>query len=270
MQFFLKLPTDRTLVYTSGPTDKIIDVKRQAIRRMRENDKVDIPLVMVYSMYIAYNGKLLFDHYLVKDYVAKDTTMHLYFRSGIVAKDRTQEFIIYVNIDGYKNVPKFSVFCSPDDPIEYLVKCIIEELYMIQKHSFTYDSVCVMYNNLILNPNKNFAEYDQISSSYMKFKNDDNLFDNTTLIGDFLHQYPNGYYCMSVGDRKDKKPHLILKKRNVVFKEIKMNTPCIICENFYAMETPYVMITPCCRKRVCTRCMKRILDHHKCTCGESC
>jgi hypothetical protein len=271
MQIFLKLPTDKTLVYISEPTDKIIDVKRYALQKIKEIEKIDVSLVMVYHMYINYNGKILYDDYLVKEHVVKNTTMHLHIRSGYFQKDRTQEFIVSVDINEYKLPRFFSVFCSPDDTIEYLIQYILEKLYLIKKHDLTLNDIAITYNNTYLHPNKHFAEYNQISSSYLKLKQNDNLFENSTIIGDFLHQSPNGYYYMSLGDRKDKKPHLIFRKehpsisilkkeKNALF--LKKNSSCDECDN------PYVMVTPCCRNRICTSCMKYILYGHVChLCG---
>lgn len=259
MQIFLKLPTDKTIVYISEPKDKIINIKRHAIQRMRSMHNADISPMMIYSMYVVYNGKCLFDDYLIEDYVVKDTTLHLHFRSGFFPKNRLQEFIVSTDINWHKNLSNVSVFCSPDDTIEYLIRYILEELYTLQKHDLTSNDVIITHNGWSLNPKKQFAEYNGLSSSYFKFRHNDNLFDKTTIIGDFLHQCQNGEYCISVSERKNKKPHLILEKINAIFPEISLS--CVGCYKSYNM------ITPCCRKRICTQCMKQILDNHVCICG---
>ena len=258
MQIFLKLPTDKTLVYESKHDEKIINVKRQVIKRMRNMYNIDIAPMMVYSMYAVYNGKCLLDNNIIENHMIKDTTLHLHFRTGILKKNRSQEFIIHTNINDHTNITNLSVFCSPDDTIEYLIKYILEELHTLQEHDLTVNDVVFTYDNLLLHPKKEFGEYDQFSSSYIKFKQDDHLLNKTTIIGDFLYTVPNGNHCISVSNRKDKKPQLILKKANVTFPEVDVS--CIGCDKAYHM------ITPCCRKRICVVCLKLIFDRNECIC----
>ena len=243
MQLFLRLPTDKTITYMPEEGARIIDAKRYTIHKLQTMYNLDISIMAIYSMYTTYSGKCLANDYLLEGNVTNNTTLHMFFKSNNHAKNRLQEFLISVDIDGY-DVKSFTAKCSPDDYIQYLLNYILEELFSIQKHDLMTDDVMIMYENEPLNPEKRFAEYNEISTSYIQLN----------LKEESYSRFSNQRECVSIGNRIDMKPHFIFKRKTNGLSFTKMSNHCENCEYHYDM------ISICCRKKICFGCMEKSFE----------
>lgn len=257
MQIFIKLPNGKTAVYTPETGSKVIDLKRFVLQKMRDDYGGYISNMLIYSMHPHYY-KFLRDHYVIEEFVSNNSTIEMTIKSSKYLKNnKTQSFLIHIDLEGYGNLDDILVYCAPEDNIEYLLNYVLEELYSIKKHHLTSNDVSISYKGNVLESNKLFAEYNTISKSFVQFTTKDGVFNNLVTVGEILNKFSNFHHCIPIGERNDQLPHLIISK-NENHTISAVDYKCKLCEKYYDM------LFPCCREKVCFSCANKMVKYAEC------
>lgn len=130
-------------------------------------------------------------------------------------------------------------------------------MYDKKKHNFLYSDMELRYNDKILHPMKQLANYSNISRSYILFNNQDEIVSTDKLKG-LLFANDCYYHNLIIGN-KIKTPTLILSiKKNYIPKKLEIK--CKLCDKI----NNFPLILPCCRKYCCNNCEKLFKNKENC------
>ncbi|ARF09966.1 ubiquitin family protein [Indivirus ILV1] len=241
MQIFIKLSEGKTLTYiTKSENDNIIMMKRDIAKKINMPQKHDI-----YSLFLTYFGKQLYDHQKIIDTLHNEATIHVIFKCMSGPTNNTIETeSVYVN-DISKEV---QVSYFPNDTIMSIQQQVLEIL--VNERYVSDDSLLFNFHmrlgDKIIPLNSVTGEYAELSPAFILFNKQD--FSNQSYYFGKKIDLDGPYYqIVPIGERKKNKKNLKFYFGKAPY-EIICNNNCVSCPNSYNI------ITPCCRKKICKNC----------------
>lgn len=251
MDVTIKLPDGNKLDVLVDDKTTVFDLKRIIRDKTRNDILTDDYKMTPYRINLIYKNKMLTDSDILSDNLIDDDTKIIHFVCRLVGGPvihRTQQFMIHIDMDEFKDVLDFVVMCSPHDTIGYLLKYVLEHIYITHKHTLTTNNITVTYNNELLHSSKYFAEYKKISRSFVIFNNHDDVINEKSVVGHLMKNHSDYYHLVEIGDREDDCPYLIISNKcDTIYGPI--NSKCCMCNT-----NDYHIIEPIKRDKLCNKC----------------
>ena len=254
MNITIKLPDGNTLDISTDNKATVFDLKRIIRDKTRDDVLTDEYKMTPYKINLIYKNKMLTDSDILSDnLINKDTKIinFVYRLVGGPIINRTQKFMVHIDMDEFKDMSDFVIMCSPYDTISYSLKYVLEHVYIIHKHNLTKNDITISYNGILLHPEKYFAEYKNLSKSFIIFNNQNDVINEKSTIGYLMKNHSDYYHLVETGYRDDDFPYLVVSnKYNETYEPI--NSKCYDCNN-----DDYFVIEPITRYKLCSKCVDK-------------
>lgn len=251
MQIFIKLNEGNCFTYTTiSDNDTVIMMKRFIRKKINMPHKHDI-----YSLFLTYAGKQLYDHLKISDILTHNATVHMFCKVTCGPTNKTFET---ENVYFSEKTDPIQVTYSPNDSIRYIIQQVLEILVdenYLSNGALSSDYYLMLGNQYISSDNL-VAEYPELSSSFILFNKQDRIFDVLTRLDIAMDPHGSYYQMIPIGERKKsyEKLQFCIGKHPIE----NINNNCVACSNNYNI------IMPCCRKKICYGCFEYELGTGRC------
>lgn len=248
----VKLFDGKISVMKTDGTNKIINFKRQIIKTLYDSQNSN--KMFVHEIYLSAGTKIFQDTEIIGEIFEKNdyNLVELMLRLSSGPKNiRNQK----LSVGGDILFKIVKIKFSPTDLVKYVVDYMIEVLCEFDNYKdLTSHDIILSYNGLYLNPGKYFAEYSDLSQSFIKFNKQEKIYNEASVKGNLVSELIDYYQVVYVGCAKDKYPKLVVSIKDKKGKQSDMVDDLHVCKKCSA-NWNISFVTPCCRIKLCDNCL---------------